>query len=97
MRQLGRRNSSIWLASCVARAKGCAAQERRVSTTLSDVATARKLPKNRIPVEDLSPVQIDLDCNPDEVGVIFSAELGLQHGGRVGNGFIGDAEFGRDF
>jgi hypothetical protein len=70
---------------------------RRVSTTLSDAATARKLPKNRLPVDDPSPVQIDLDCNPDEVGVIFSAELGLQHGGRVGNGFIGDAEFGRDF
>jgi hypothetical protein len=42
-------------------------------------------------------VQIDLDCNSDEVGVIFSAELGFQHGGRVGNGFIGDAEFGCDF
>ena len=42
-------------------------------------------------------MQIDLDCNSDEVGVIFSAELGFQHGGRVGNGFIGDAEFGCDF
>ncbi|MET4717249.1 hypothetical protein ABIF63_001355 [Bradyrhizobium japonicum] len=72
-------------------------QVRRVSRTLSDVAIARKLPKNRIPVDNPSPAQIDLDCNPDEVGVIFSAELGLQHGGRVGNGFIGDAEFGRDF
>jgi len=45
---------------------------------------------------DPSSVQIHLDCNPDEVGVIFSAELGLQHGGRVGDRFIGDAEFGRD-
>jgi len=35
-----------------------------------------------------SAVQIDLDCNPDEIGVILCAELRLQHGGRVGNGFI---------
>jgi hypothetical protein len=57
--------------------------------TLSDFA----LRKNR----DSLSVQIDLDCNPDEVGVIFSAELALQYGGRVGDRFIGDAEFGRDF
>ena len=68
-----------------------------MSATLSDVALARKRPKDRIPVYDSSPVQIDLDCNSDEVGVIPRAELGLQYGGRVRNGFIGDAEFGRDF
>ena len=68
-----------------------------MSGTLSDIAIARKRLKNRIPVYDSSPVQIDFDCNSDEVGVIPSAELGLQYGGRVGNGFIGDAEFGRDF
>ena len=48
-------------------------------------------------VDDPSPAQIDLYCYPDEVRVVLGAELGLQHGGRVGDGFVGDAEFGRDF
>lgn len=58
---------------------------------------AKPVEKIGISVNVSSLLQIDLDCNPDEVGVIFSAELGLQHGGRVGNGFIGYSELGRDF
>jgi hypothetical protein len=38
-------------------------------------------------------VKIDLDRDPDEVRVAFGAKLGLERGGSVSHGLVGEAEF----